>query len=73
MVVQHIDIPSGNDPDHRVISSRLSQVKMVMMIIDYGDDDGDDDGDDGGDDDGDDDDGDNNQTTTTILRFNFIS
>ena len=65
MVVQHIDIPSGNDPDHRVISSRLSQVKMVMMIIDYGDD--------SGDDDGDDDDGDNNQTTTTILRFNFIS
>ena len=60
MVVQHIDIPSGNDPDHCVISSRLSQVKMVMMIIDYGDDDGDDD------------DGDNNQTTTTILRFNFI-
>ena len=67
MVVQHIDIPSGNDPDHRVISSRLSQVKMVMMIIDYGDDGGDDDGDD------DDDDGDNNQTTTPILRFNFIS
>ena len=46
MVVQHIDIPSGNDPDHRVISSRLSQVKMVMMMIDYGDDGGDDDGDD---------------------------
>ena len=69
MVVQHLDIPSGNDPDHRVISSCLSQVKMVMMIIDYGDDGGDN----GGDDDGDDDDGDNNQTTTTILRFNFIS
>ena len=47
VVVQHIDIPSGNDPDHRVISSRLSQVKMVMMIIDYGDDGGDGDGDQG--------------------------
>lgn len=69
MVVQHLDIPSGNDPDHCVISSRLSQVKMVMMIVDYGDDGGDNDGDD----DGDDDDGDNNKKTTTILRFNFIS
>ena len=36
VVVQHIDIPRGNDSDHRFISSRISQVGFINHAIALG-------------------------------------
>ena len=36
VVVQHIDIPRGNDSDHRFVSSRISQVGLINHVIALG-------------------------------------